>query len=1326
MRLLFLLLPIILLSNPIDLANALSNPVHLSDKKQAKTIIKTFLKQNKNIIAIKIINNSNNSIFLKAYKNKGYIVFGKLPQSSNKELIDIKHNNKVIAKLILFKSTKSFLTPKEINWIKNNTITIGVEQWKPIIFSNNGEDIDGICGDFTKLIIQKTGLKVRFVNNKWGVLLDKFKHNKIDILPDTYYTPQRASYGFFSKAYFKIKNYLYVKSNNNTIHSFEDLKNKKLAIIKGYGTIDEIRKKFPSIQIVETNNLDDSIQRLLGGKVDALYDGEAVVEYKIKNSFINGLKAIPQNTFPAKKLHYFVHNKTLLSIIQKTLNHITLQERNKIFSKWLHNTSVYLTNDERKWINTHTINYVIVQNWKPIEWVDELQEPQGVLPDILKIITQKTGLRFNFIYYSNFDKALNKLEHDQADALSVGLNNLKYLNYTNPIIKTPYVFVSKNTKNFPNGLKDLKNQKVGVFANSSLYHTLKQLKLSQLIKLTNPKQAFEMLKNNDLDVFVCNGITAKYYTHKPKYKKILKISYKTNFYFTLRIGINKKLGKTPIKIINKAISKINQKDKDDIVDKWIMLHIKKTIHWKLIIEIGAIVFGIILFMWWNNRKLNNLVKEKTKDLQARTKELEILSNSLEIKVQEKTKELESEKKLINSIINSQNDIVVTSNGNKIITINNAFKQFFELGSIEEFEKKYGHCICDSFENVDGYLQKYKDGIFWIEYIKKNPHLPHKVVIKKRDIPHIFSVSLDSFIFEGKKFITVVLNDITQLEEQKNHLKKFFENRGVGILIVDANRNIKEINDKFCEIWKYQPQEILGKPAEILHISYESYKTFGAKAFERITKNKPIQIEYQMKRKNGEIFWAKFSGETLSDDGSVLWIISDITELKNAKEKIEAMHKHTRESIEFASLIQNALIPRIDKFKIFKDKFILWSPKDIVGGDIYLFETLRNEDECLLMCIDCTGHGVPGAFVTMIVKAVEREIVSKIKDNQNLDVSPSWVLEYFNKTIKKLLKQESIDSISNAGFDGGIVYYNKRTQILKFAGANSYLFYIQNGTLYTIKADRYSVGYKKSDPNHQFKEYIIEVEENMKFYISTDGYYDQNGGEKGFPFGRKRFEKIIKEIHEYPMQKQKETFIQRLLEYQKNSERNDDITLIGFVIDKKSDNKDIFRYEGVITQNVIATAMDNIENKVPAHISPKLATITIEYCQNMMNYSKNSIEQSDTIVPTGFICVEYLGTGDYKITAKNIISLEDKKILKQRLDEILLMDQDQLKKRYRQLRKSGENSHNQGGGIGLYEIAKISSNIKYNFVPINKNKFYFIITSMLTFGNKNKHNYNKEI
>ena len=287
--------------------------------------------------------------------------------------------------------------------------------------------------------------------------------------------------------------------------------------------------------------------------------------------------------------------------------------------------------------------------------------------------------------------------------------------------------------------------------------------------------------------------------------------------------------------------------------------------------------------------------------------------------------------------------------------------------------------------------------------------------------------------------------------------------------------------------------------------------------------------------------------TLLTSNIIAFINKKLEEIEEAKVTIEELHQQTRSSIEYASMIQGVLIPESTVFyKYFSEHFAIWRPKDIVGGDIYLCEELRNEDELLLMVIDCTGHGVPGAFVTMLVKSIERQIVARIVNSEE-EVSPAKILSIFNSSMKHLLKQEGTQASSNAGFDGGILYYNKADRIIKYAGAETALYYLENGELKTIKGDRQSIGYKKSDASYVFKEHTVQVTEGMKFYLTTDGYIDQTGGEKHFSFGKKRFMKLIKEHEHDSMADQQEYFLGALDSYQGDEQRVDDVTVIGFKI-----------------------------------------------------------------------------------------------------------------------------------------------------------------------------------
>ena len=273
----------------------------------------------------------------------------------------------------------------------------------------------------------------------------------------------------------------------------------------------------------------------------------------------------------------------------------------------------------------------------------------------------------------------------------------------------------------------------------------------------------------------------------------------------------------------------------------------------------------------------------------------------------------------------------------------------------------------------------------------------------------------------------------------------------------------------------------------------------------------------------------------------------LSTINNQNKKIELIHQQTRDSIEYSASIQKALLPKEHAMHdFFDDTFTIWQPKDTVGGDIYLFETLRHEDEALLMVIDCTGHGVPGAFVTMIVKAIEKEIVAKLIKS-DFEINPAIIMQYFNKHMRLLLHQDEKESFSNAGFDGGIMYVNKRENIIRYAGSNTPLFLVQGDTQTIIKSDKESIGYKKSNPDYLFTMHEIKITTETKVYLTTDGYLDQTGGEKGFLFGKKRFAKLVNYAHNKECFEQKKIFENSFEAYRKNNEVKDDRTLIAFKI-----------------------------------------------------------------------------------------------------------------------------------------------------------------------------------
>jgi PAS domain S-box-containing protein len=526
-------------------------------------------------------------------------------------------------------------------------------------------------------------------------------------------------------------------------------------------------------------------------------------------------------------------------------------------------------------------------------------------------------------------------------------------------------------------------------------------------------------------------------------------------------------------------------------------------------------------------------------------------NGVNIDIQESKdaqEKIEEQKLFVDTLINSQEQIVITTDGETLLSCNDAFLELFHLRTMEEFTKDY-ECICDRFETdeTSTYLQKHMGEISWIEYVLTHKSDTHKVVIKQDGIERIFTVSAAVLPIGEGNLRSAVFTDVTEAERAKKDIESILDNILLPVLITSkTNRKILYAN-KYAEIqYETTLEEMVGSSIDDIYTIENQNKHI----LQMLELNGEIErLEEVFKTKKGNHFSALLSVAPIryQNHDAYIGMVADISQQKAIEQEVRALHRHTQSSIEYASLIQQALIPPRDLFeKHFKECFTIWNPKDIVGGDLYLLSELRNDDECLLMVIDCTGHGVPGAFVTMLVKAIERQVIATINSSSE-EVSPGKILSIFNKSMKHLLRQEDEESVSNAGFDGAILYFNKKEKVVKFSGAETALFYIDENELKTIKGNRQSIGYKKSDANFDFIEHTIEAKDGMQFYITTDGYLDQNGGEKGFPFGRKNFTKIIEENHLLSLADQQEVFLYEMMRYRNNEEKNDDVTVIGIKI-----------------------------------------------------------------------------------------------------------------------------------------------------------------------------------
>ncbi len=378
----------------------------------------------------------------------------------------------------------------------------------------------------------------------------------------------------------------------------------------------------------------------------------------------------------------------------------------------------------------------------------------------------------------------------------------------------------------------------------------------------------------------------------------------------------------------------------------------------------------------------------------------------------------------------------------------------------------------------------------------------------------------------------------------------------AVIITDEKGNFEWINEGFTRIFGYDFDElthlvsanIVGKdtPLEIAKLIKKSIKT-----------KTPASYELPVKTKYGKTLWTQTTlTPILDDEGELRKLVAidaDITDLKNAeneiqhqKEKLEHQNEDIKSSIRYALTIQQAILPLTKDLSQYFDNFVINRPKDIVSGDfIWYYKSEHSEtntDSFFIALIDCTGHGVPGAFMSLIGDSLLNKIIveKEITD-------PALILETLDKEVKSALQQDKTDNK-----DGMVIslcridWLSDGNKHLTFSGAKQSIFYFktQEKSIHTLEASRRSVGGILSRRNKTvFENKQLNLQQGDLLYFFSDGIVDQNSPERK-RFGSSRLKQIFEKIHQKNLSQQKTIIENELDNFQQDEEQRDDITVMG--------------------------------------------------------------------------------------------------------------------------------------------------------------------------------------
>ena len=264
-------------------------------------------------------------------------------------------------------------------------------------------------------------------------------------------------------------------------------------------------------------------------------------------------------------------------------------------------------------------------------------------------------------------------------------------------------------------------------------------------------------------------------------------------------------------------------------------------------------------------------------------------------------------------------------------------------------------------------------------------------------------------------------------------------------------------------------------------------------------------------------------------------------LEAQKEVLEKQNHNIHESLDYAKKIQTSILPSIDGLaNKFSDSFIFFKPKDIVSGDFYWYYEYGNK--LYVSVSDCTGHGVPGAFMSIIGNnLIEKAIVEKRIEK------PSDVLKFMSDGINEKLGMTSGNSNVKDGMDMTLVCIDRSTNKLWFSGARNPMYFLRNGTLEEIKATKLSVGYNSKKTEAKFEHKEMDLKKGDRLYMFSDGFADQKGGPKGKKFYYKPFRQILESSGVEPMKFQRDLLESTIVNWMDGKEQLDDILVLGIEI-----------------------------------------------------------------------------------------------------------------------------------------------------------------------------------
>ena len=523
------------------------------------------------------------------------------------------------------------LSPTEERWIKSHPVisVANDPQWAPFDFTKE-KQAQGIGVEYIELIAKKVGLKINYVQAPWPELLERFRVRNIDLIHSVYKTREREKFALFSEPFYDDDNAV-VTRKGLLIASLKDFENKRIALIKGHGLSDTLRRKVNSIQPVEVNDLSEALQLISIGKADAVLSSLSAIRYTMVKEGLSNVDIEPfealDNEIDSQLYFATTLNQPILNnIINKGLHAITPQEEIAIRSHWLlqSNINIFtstfeLTPKEQKWLNEHPIiRFTGRKNYLPYEAFQDDGTYIGVMSEHLKDIEKKTGILFEKNPSNSLEEIDSKVENHQVDVFTSLKGNHTYDATHIQVqtdIKSPIVLVGRKERNnhFIANLSSIKDERIAIVGVAPYAQILKeQYPTIHYVYVKDIQSAYEGVASGQYTYMISSLALASRKINELSIHN-LQIVGNTGYVLELYISVPKEWSLFA-GILTKYFAEHSREvdiSTNASMSKWENIILKPTMDYTLLFESIGVLGVLLVFLFYWNYALKKSVAEKT-------------------------------------------------------------------------------------------------------------------------------------------------------------------------------------------------------------------------------------------------------------------------------------------------------------------------------------------------------------------------------------------------------------------------------------------------------------------------------------------------------------------------------------------------------------------------------------------------------------------------------------------------------------------------------------------------------------------------------------------